>query len=134
MVSIGPASWAPSRVGRRDGRGEKWSQCTIGPVRGALLVVGGAVGAAAIWHKRHRRVQPALPAGSDPAQALRAKLAARKAAGLEEPPGEERPGEERISESPESLSDVSPLDPETRRRALHKQTRASMDQLGSADT
>jgi hypothetical protein len=118
-------------VERRDERGEKWSQCTIGPVRQALVVVGATLGAAAIWHRRHRRAQAELPAGSDPAEALRVKLAASKAAAVEEPPGEERLGE--APAPPESPSEVSTLDPETRRRAVHTQTRASMDQLGSAD-
>jgi hypothetical protein len=87
------------------------------------VVVGGALGAAAIWQRRHRRAQPALPAGPDPADELRAKLAASKAAAVEEPP---REPVERIAEVEES-----PLDPETRRRAVHEQTRASMDDLGS---
>ena len=93
------------------------------------MVVGGALGAAAIWHRRNRRAQAELPAGSDPAQALRAKLAASKAAAVEEPSGEEGLGEA----SPEPLSEVPALDPETRRRAVHKETRASMEELGSAD-
>ena len=87
------------------------------------MVVGGALGAAAIWHRRHRRVQAALPPGPDPADELRAKLAASKAAAVEEPP---REPVERIAEVEDST-----LDPETRRRAVHEQTRASMDQLTS---
>jgi hypothetical protein len=101
------------------------------------VVVGGALGAAAIWQRRHRRPQAELPAGPDPAEELRAKLAASKAAAVDEPPTEERPREERAGEVPpaatEPPAEVSTLDPETRRRAVHDQTRASMDQLGSAD-
>ena len=92
------------------------------------MVVGGTLGAAAIWHTRHRRVQAELPAGPDPAQALRAKLAASKAAAVEEPPGAGR-----LVEAPEPLREVPALDPETRRRAVHEETRASMDELGSTD-
>ncbi len=89
-------------------------------------MVGGTLGAAAIWQRRHRRVQLALPAGPDPAEELRAKLAASKAAALEEPAREPVEPIERIAQPEES-----PLDPETRRRAVHEQTRASMDQLTS---
>jgi hypothetical protein len=95
------------------------------------VVVGATLGAAAIWHRRHRRVRAEIPAGSDPAEALRAKLAASKAAAIEEPHGEERLSE--APAPPESLGEVPTLDPETRRRAIHAHTRASMDQLGSAD-
>jgi hypothetical protein len=95
----------------------------------ALVVVGGTLGAAAIWHRRHRRLQAELSAGPDPAQALRAKLAASKAAAVAEPPRAEGP----VKAPPESLSEVPALDPETRRRAVHEETRASIDELGSAD-
>jgi hypothetical protein len=89
------------------------------------VVVGGALGAAAIWHRRQRRVQPDLPAGPDPADQLRATLAASKAAAVEERP---RTAPRVTAEPP---AEASTLDPETRRRAVHEQTRASMDELGS---
>ena len=87
------------------------------------MVVGGALGAAAIWHRRQRRAQPELPAGPDPADELRAKLATSKAAAAEEPPREAPPV------PPEPLTEVSTLDPETRRRTVHERARASMDEL-----
>ena len=97
------------------------------------MVVGGALGAAAIWHRRRRRAQPELPAGPDPADELRAKLATSKAAAAEEPPREAPPESGRTadigSQPPEPLTEFSTLDPETRRRTVHERARASIDEL-----
>ena len=112
---------------RRDGRGEKWSQCTIGPVKRAWLALGGSLGLSALWRRRtSKRPQ------EDPAEELRAKLAESRATGataVEEAPAVPVPDEavEPIAESEEA----SPLDPEVRRRSVHDRARASMEELGS---
>jgi len=93
------------------------------------VLAGSAAGALAFWRKHQRRGPEELPAGPDPAEELRAKLAASKAAAVGVPPVEEGLGEA----PPEPLSEAPALDPETRRRAVHKETRASMEELGSAD-
>ena len=75
-------------------------------------------------------MQAELPAGADPADELRAKLAASKAAAVEEPP-EHGPLSEAPPAPTEPLAEASTLDPETRRRTVHEEARASMDDLGS---
>jgi hypothetical protein len=114
-------------VERRDGRGEKWGQCTIEPVKRAWLALGGSLGLSALWRRRTRQRPP-----DDPAEELRAKLAqsrATAATAVEEAPAVPVPDEavEPIAQPEEA----SPLDPEVRRRSVHDRTRASMEELGS---
>ena len=122
MDLVGPAPLAPLRVERRDGRGGKSAQCTIGPVRGLLVGITGLLGAAAFWRRRRTKSPAELPAaygGADPADELRAKLAESRV-GDEGAPGEPIP----IADS-----EASPLDPETRRKNVHDRARASIDEL-----
>jgi hypothetical protein len=94
-------------------------------VRGLLLGITGLLGAAAFWRRRQRRQLELLPAretGPDPAEELRAKLAESRA-----PAGEEPAAEASAAAAPDA--DVSPLDPETRRRSVHERARASIDEL-----
>jgi hypothetical protein len=115
---------APLRVIRRDGRGRKSSQCTIGRVRRLIVGIAGALGAAAFWRRRRQKKAHELPAagtGPDPAVELRAKLAESRAT---DDPAEEH---DRISADP----DAGPLDPETRRRTVHERARSSIDDLNT---
>src|SRR6185312_16130326 len=80
----GPAPCAPLRVGRRDGRGEKRRQCSIGAVGRvvAFLLIGFAVA----LYLRSRRAGADTPEYS-PAEELRTKLAEARA-GEDEPEAE----------------------------------------------
>ncbi|HET8893272.1 MAG TPA: hypothetical protein VFM96_04160 [Gaiellaceae bacterium] len=69
--------------------------------------LAGAVGAGAAYRALRKRPEPA----ADPAEELRAKLAETR---VEEP-------------EPEPASE--PLDPEARRREVHEQGRAAIDEL-----
>jgi hypothetical protein len=89
-------------------------------VRGLVLAVVGALGLMAWW--RRRRVtdeSQQLDLGPDPADELRAKLAESRSADDEE-------ADEPATSEPE----LSPVDPESRRRDVHDRARASMDELG----
>jgi MYXO-CTERM domain-containing protein len=101
---------------RRDGRGEKRRQCTIGPVKRFLGVLAGGLGLAALWRRRRREPVAAV---ASPADELRAKLAESKAV-----------VEERDAfEGGETTVDAAP-DPAARRRDVHERARASLDELG----
>ena len=103
---------------RRDGRGGKSGQCTIGPVRGLVLAVVGAFGLMAWWRKRrHTDETPPVDLEPDPADELRAKLA------------ESRAADEDDDEPAPSEPEGSPLDPQSRRQDIHERARASMDDL-----
>jgi hypothetical protein len=72
--------------------------------------LAGAVGGAAVYRALRRRPEVV----EDPADELRARLAETREMPQEEPPA-----------PPE------PLDPEARRRAVHEQGRAAIDELRS---
>jgi hypothetical protein len=92
----------------------------------ALLAVATAVGLTALWRRRQRRKrQEELPAGPDPAAELRAKLDESRAAAAAA--AEEPAPDEPIAAPVEA----SPLDPEARRRTVHDQARASIEDLGA---
>jgi hypothetical protein len=105
-------------------------QCSIAAVKALLVFVASGLGVGAWWRKRRRGSAAELPyesgpiaapgasdpAAPDPAAELRAKLAESKAAPADEPAAVDEPGPE-------------PSDPEKRRRALHEQARASIDEL-----
>jgi hypothetical protein len=116
---------APLRVRRRDGRGEKLRQCSIGAVRGILVFVAGGLGLGAFWRRRRHGIPGREPAyhltydgGPDPAKELRAKLAETKAVQSAEAP------------AVEAAPEPSPLDPQSRRSDVHQRARASIDELG----
>jgi hypothetical protein len=87
-------------------------------VRGLLVGITGLLGAAAFWRRRQRKKAAELPAavGPDPAEELRAKLAANRATEADEPIA--------VEDAP-----ASPLDPESRRKSVHDRARASIDDL-----
>ncbi len=89
------------------------------------MALVGALGLGALWRRRRHRRPGELPAAADPdpAEELRAKLAATKASESE---GATEPGAE---EPVAPDSDGSPMDPEVRRRSVHERARASMDDL-----
>jgi hypothetical protein len=72
--------------------------------------LAGAVGGAAVYRALRRRSAPATLEES-PADELRAKLAAARA------------GETPV------VDETGPLDPDARRRAVHEQGRAAIDEL-----
>jgi hypothetical protein len=90
------------------------------------VFVASGFGVGAWWRRKQRRASAGgLPyesgLASDPAAELRAKLAESKPAPVEaEAPAGEAAPEPDLS---------SPSDPEKRRRALHEQARASIDEL-----
>jgi hypothetical protein len=80
--------------------------------------LGGGVGAFAVWRWLKRRPGPAhVVTGDDPADALRARLEESRALVGERDAFEE-------GETP-----VDQADPETRRRSVHEQARARLDDL-----
>ena len=91
-------------------------------MRGLLVGITGLLGAAAFWRRRRHRQAGELPAGPDPAEELRARLAESRvsdgAVTLDEPARVE------VAET-----EASPLDPEARRKSLHDRARASIDEL-----
>jgi hypothetical protein len=83
--------------------------------------LAGAVGGAAVYRALRRRAE-AAPLDESRADELRAKLAAAREAG-EDP-------EARSAEGGETPVDkAEPLDPDARRRAVHEQGRAAIDEL-----
>ncbi len=87
------------------------------------MLIAGGLGLGAFWRKHRRKPAEAWGGelGPDPAEELRAKLAEHsEAAGSGEAPGALRAA---ADDAP------SPLDPETRRRAVHEQARTSLDEL-----
>ena len=77
--------------------------------------LGAAAGAVAVWRWRWRRRKPVE---SDPAESLRAKLEESRAVADERDRFEER--ETPVDEA---------ADPEARRRSVHDDARARMDEL-----
>jgi hypothetical protein len=72
--------------------------------------LGGAVGGAAVYRALRRRSE-AAPIEESPAEELRAKIAAAR----------------ETAETP--VDETEPLDPDARRRAVHEQGRAAIDEL-----
>ena len=106
MDRIGPVSWTPLRVGRRDGRDEKRPECSIEAVKRLLALLLGGLGLRALLKRR----SPAF-AGPSPADELREKLAATKEP---EPAAEPEP----------AVDDV-----DARRADVHARARAALDDL-----
>jgi hypothetical protein len=86
-------------------------------MRRLAVLLGGGLGAGALWQRLRRR-SVARERASDPAAELRARLAESKAsAGVSAP---------RRAEAHEETA----LDPASRRRAIHERARGSIDELG----
>jgi hypothetical protein len=80
--------------------------------------LGAAAGGLAVWRWRRRKPKPEPPFEEDPAESLRAKLAESRAVADERERFEE--GETPVDQAP---------DPEERRRSVHEEARARMDEL-----
>ncbi len=91
-------------------------------MRKAFAALGGAVGGLAVWRLLRRQPKPVPPVEApDPrAEELRAKLAESKAVVEERAAFEER-------ETP-----IDEADPNARRRAVHEQARARLDELSGS--
>ena len=85
--------------------------------------ITGLLGAAAFWRRRRQRRAAELPAasGPDPAEELRAKLAESREAETE--------ADAEVEPVPAGDAELSPLDPESRRKSVHDRARASIDEL-----
>jgi len=88
-------------------------------MRKAFAALGGAVGGLAVWRLLRRQPKP-VEAPDPRAEELRAKLAESKAVVEERAAFEE--GETPIDEA----------DPNARRRAVHEQARARLDELSGS--
>jgi hypothetical protein len=93
-------------------------------MRGLLVGITGLLGAAAFWRRRRHKQAGELSGfgEADPAEELRATLAASRASGgavvTDDP-----------AAAPVADAGASPLDPEARRKSLHDRARASIDEL-----
>jgi hypothetical protein len=105
----GPVSWTPLRGGRRDGPDEKRRQCSIEAVKRLLALLLGGLGLRALFRSR-----PAPVTGPDPAEELRARLAASKTSEPEPEPVPEEPGPEGV---------------DARRADVHARARQALDDL-----
>jgi hypothetical protein len=104
---------------RRDGRGEKRRQCSIGAVKRLLALVLGALGLTALLKRRRERTAVTSPAAPSPADDLKATLAESRSA--EQTPEPEPPA----AEDP---------DVDARRADVHARARQAMDELSSSDS
>jgi hypothetical protein len=97
-----------------DGAGSD-AQCSIGPVRRLFTWLAGAAGGVAAYRAIARRKLPPEPVAGDvdPAQELRAKLAEARS--------EPEPAPEAKPEPPDT--------PDARRRDVHEQARAALDEM-----
>jgi hypothetical protein len=95
---------------------------SIDTVNRRFTWLGGAVGALAVWRLLRRKPRPAsVTAHDDPADALRARLEESRAL----------VGERDMFE--EGETPVDEADPEARRRSVHEQARARIDDLRGKD-
>jgi hypothetical protein len=98
------------------------------------VLAGSTLGTLAFWRRRHPRGAGEPPAGPDPADELRAKLAASKAAAVEAPPSEPAPLDVQAGHAAAVAEPPEPaLDPDARRRSAHERARTAMEELGSSD-
>jgi hypothetical protein len=95
---------------RRDGRGEKRRQCSIGAVKRLLAVVLGALGLTAWLRRRRERSSPS------PADDLKATLAESRGADAADEP---------------AAPPVDEPDVDARRADVHARARDAMDELSS---
>jgi hypothetical protein len=93
-------------------------------MRGLLVGITGLLGAAAFWRRRRHKQAGELSAfgGADPAEELRATLAASRAS-------DDAVAADDPAAVPVADAEASPLDPEERRKSLHDSARASIDEL-----
>jgi hypothetical protein len=84
--------------------------------------LAGAVGGAAVYRALRRR-PAAASLEESPADELRAKLASAR-----EADGEHLARSAETGETP-AVDETEPLDPDARRRAVHEQGRAAIDEL-----
>jgi hypothetical protein len=105
---------------RRDGRGEKLRECSIGPVKRLLALLAGAFGLRALL----RRSRPAPSYGPSPAEELRTRLAESRNA---QPAAAEPPP----PPSPVTEPSVDEADVEQRRADVHNRARGAIDELKS---
>ena len=102
---------------RRDGRGEKRRQCSIGAVKRLILLALAAIGVRALLKRRQEEAAatwepaPAPAPTATPADDLKAKLAETRSADEPEPPAAEEP------------------DVDARRADVHARARQAMDEL-----
>lgn len=109
--------------GRRDGRGEKRRECSIGRVKRLLALLAGGFGIGALLRRRRRAA--ALP---EPADELRARLAETRTAPerkAPEPPPVAEPEPPAAVEGDEPPGDVA-----ARRSDVHERARRAIDELG----
>ena len=90
-------------------------------VKRALAGFGGAVGGVALVRLLRRRRAPTRAVERDPADALRAKLDESRTVAVDREEFES--GETPVDEA----------DPDSRRRAVHEQARAQLDELSRPD-
>src|SRR4051812_46277040 len=101
-------------IGRRDGRGEKRRQCSIGPMKRLLALLAAGLGLRALLKRRFQHRFHRAPASS-PADDLRTKLAAAKAQ------------EQAVEETPPAPQTV-----DGRRADVHASARRAIDDLRDA--
>ena len=92
-------------------------------MRRFLAWVAGLAGGAALWRAFRRERQPLPAAEPDPAAELKARLAEARAADDRD---EAEAGETTVDAAPDPPPDV-----ESRRRSVHEQARAALDEMGS---
>jgi len=113
--------------GRRDGRGEKRANCSIGRVKRLLALLAGGFGIGALLRRRRRAA--ALP---EPADELRARLAETRSAPEREAPAPPPVAEPEPEPPAEVDGDEPPGDVAARRSDVHERARRAIDELGSS--
>jgi hypothetical protein len=97
-------------------------------VRRLFTWLAGAAGGVAAYRAATRHREQPAPVVADPAEELRAKLAqVRETEETEEPEEPEEPPQEPEMQ-PES---EAPMDADARRRAVHENARAALDEMRS---
>ena len=121
---VGPAGRGAARDPARR-RGRKRRKSSIAAVSDnvtrLLVGIGGALGGVALVRFLRRRSAPAPPPAPHPAESLRAKL------------DESRVVADDRDEFESGETPVDEADPDARRRALHEQARAQLDELSATD-